>query len=538
MVRYIFVTWWVCSSLWKWIAAASIGTLLKNSGYKVFMQKLDPYLNIDPWTMSPFQHWEVYVTDDWSETDLDLGHYERFIDTSLSAMSSVTTWKIYSKVIEEERRWDYKGWTIQIVPHITNKIIENIKRAWSESKADFLIIEIGWTVWDIEWEPFLEAIRQMRFNLGKEMTLFVHLTLLPYLAASNELKTKPTQLSVRELKSFWIIPDIILARADKKVPKELLKKISLFCDVDEDAVIPAITLDSIYKVPLNFEKYELSKVISNKFGIKHIKPDLTEFREYIDKIDTSKSELNIWLAVKYHGLADAYISVIEAIKTAWYRNSHKINFIWIDTEKIENWDKEEYDLVNKCDWICVPWGFGLRWIEWKIKVAKYCRENKVPYLGLCLWSQIMAIEFARHIGIKWATSEEFSPKAKNKIVVFLPWQSSKKNIWGTLRLWLWPCTLKPKSIAFELYNTDLIHERHRHRYEFNNEFKKALESKWMLISWTSPNWKLMEIIEITNHPFMLGTQFHPEFKSRPWKGHPIFNWFIERIIKLRNHEWQ
>ena len=530
MVKYIFVTWWVCSSLWKWIASSSIGAILKSAGYKIFMQKLDPYLNIDPWTMSPFQHWEVFVTEDWAETDLDLWHYERFIDNNLSKFSTLTTWKIYSSVLEKERKWLYKWWTIQIVPHITNEIIYNIKKAWNEDNADFLIVEIWWTVWDIEWEPYLEAIRQMRFELWKERTLFVHLTLLPYLLASNELKTKPTQLSVKALKSVWITPDIILARADKNVSKAILEKISMFCDVDKDAVIPAKTLDSIYKVPLYFEKYNLSKVISKKFWLKYKAPVMNAFEDYVNLIEKTKKELNIGLAVKYNWLDDAYLSVIEAIKTAWYINWRKVIVIWIDTEKVENWDIDEFDKAKICQWICVPWWFWVRGVEWKIKIAKYCRENKLPYFWLCLWSQILAIEFARSVGIKWANSEEFDTKTKNKIVAFLPWQSGKSDIWWTLRLWSYPCKLAKWTIAYKSYKKDLIHERHRHRYEFNNDFKEILEAKWLVISWSSPDWNLMEIVEIKDHPFMLWTQFHPEFKSRPYRCHPLFDQFIKSAL--------
>ena len=370
----------------------------------------------------------------------------------------------------------------------------------------------------------------MRFELWKERTLFVHLTLLPYLLASNELKTKPTQLSVKALKSVWITPDIILARADKNVSKAILEKISMFCDVDKDAVIPAKTLDSIYKVPLYFEKYNLSKVISKKFWLKYKAPVMNAFEDYVNLIEKTKKELNIGLAVKYNWLDDAYLSVIEAIKTAWYINWRKVIVIWIDTEKVENWDIDEFDKAKICQWICVPWWFWVRGVEWKIKIAKYCRENKLPYFGLCLWSQILAIEFARSVGIKWANSEEFDTKTKNKIVAFLPWQSGKSDIWWTLRLWSYPCKLAKWTIAYKSYKKDLIHERHRHRYEFNNDFKEILEAKWLVISWSSPDWNLMEIVEIKDHPFMLWTQFHPEFKSRPYRCHPLFDQFIKSAL--------
>jgi len=531
MTKYIFVTWWVCSSLWKWISAASIWAILKASGYKVFIQKLDPYLNIDPGTMSPFQHWEVFVTEDWSETDLDLWHYERFIDTNLSQHSSFTTWKIYSEVLEKERKWWYWWKTIQIIPHITDKIITKIKWWAKHSNADFVIVEIWWTVWDIEWEPYLEAIRQMRFQLWREVTLFVHLTLLPYLEWAKELKTKPTQLSVRDLKRVWISPDIILARSDRYIPKDLLNKISMFCDVEKDAVIPAKTLDSIYKVPNDLEKYKISEVISRKLWLEIRAPNMKVWEDFDKKLNEEKTILKVWLAVKYHWLEDAYLSVIESLNFAWLYQSKKIKIIWIDTEKIEKWDEDEFKKIPECAWICVPWWFWKRWIQWKIEVAKYCRENKIPYLGLCLWSQVLAIEFARHIWIKGAQSQEFDENWKDLIFHYLPWQNKDWNIWWTLRLWSYPCTIKEWTKAFEIYWEKNINERHRHRYEFNNKYKEQLEEKWLIISWTSPDWSLMEIVEIKNHPFMIWSQFHPEFKSRPYLPHPLFTSFIKASIK-------
>lgn len=530
MTKYIFVTWWVCSSLWKWISAASIWAILKASGYKVFMQKLDPYLNIDPWTMSPFQHWEVFVTDDWAETDLDLWHYERFIDTSLSKYSSVTTWKIYSEVLEKERKWEYWWKTIQIIPHITDTIIKKIKWAAKHSWADFVIVEIWWTVWDIEWEPYLEAIRQIRFQIWRENTLFVHLTLLPYLEWARELKTKPTQLSIRELKRVWISPDIILARSDKTISKEILNKISMFCDVEKEAVIPAYTIDSIYKVPNEYEKHKISEVIAKKLCMVKREPDMKIWKELDKKLNEKKEELKIWLWIKYNWLQDAYLSVIESLNFAWLHEWKKIKISWIDTEKIEKWDTWEFNKMKECLWICVPWWFWKRWIEWKIWVAKYCRENKIPYLWLCLWSQILAIEFARHAWIKNANSQEFDEDS-DMIFHYLSWQSKDWDIWGTLRLWSYPCIIKKWTKAYEIYWKSKINERHRHRYEFNNKYKKELEKKWLVISWTSPDWNLMEIVEIKDHPFMIWSQFHPEFKSRPYSPHPLFKAFIKAIIK-------
>ena len=530
MTKYIFVTWWVCSSLWKWISAASIWAILKASWYKIFMQKLDPYLNIDPGTMSPFQHWEVFVTEDWAETDLDLWHYERFIDTNLSKFSSFTTWKIYSEVLDKERKWEYWGKTIQIIPHITDTIIKKIKWWAKHSKADFVIVEIWWTVWDIEWEPYLEAIRQMKFQLKNQQTLFVHLTLLPYLAWAKELKTKPTQLSVRDLKRVWISPDIILARSDKNIPKELLDNISMFCDVEKKAVIPAKTLDSIYKVPLEFEKYKISEVIFEKLWLEKRKPNMKIWEDLNEKLNEEKTEIKVWLAVKYNWLEDAYLSVIESLNFAWINQWKKIKIVRIDTEKIENKDNLELEKMKTCLWICVPWGFWKRWVEWKIEIAKYCRENNIPYLGLCLWSQVLAIEFARFSWIKNANSQEFDEKWEDKIFHYLAGQSDKSNIWWTLRLGSYDCKIKNWTKAFEVYWKNKINERHRHRYEFNNKYKEELEKKWLIISGTSPNWELMEILEIKNHKFMIWSQFHPEFKSRPYLPHPLFLSFIKAII--------
>jgi CTP synthase len=533
--KIIFITGGVCSSLGKGITSASIGTILKNSGYSVFTQKLDPYLNIDPGTMSPFQHGEVFVTDDGAETDLDLGHYERFIDSPLSKRSTVTNGKIYQKVLEKERKGDFAGSTIQVVPHITNEIKKNILLAQKESQADFLIVEIGGTVGDIEGEPFLEAVRQLRQEKGKEEILFIHLTLLPYLQGAKELKTKPTQLSVRELRRMGLNPDIILARADKKIPNELLEKISHLCGIEEKAVIPVVTLDSIYKVPIYLEKSNLSSIIQEKLKLKIKEANLVSWEVLNKKINKIKDEIKIGLAGKYTGLDDAYLSVIEAIKTSALFCNKKAKIIWIDTEKLENNDYEEQKKLEEVKGVIVPGGFGVRGVEGKIQVAKYARENNLPYLGLCLGSQILVIEFARNVaGIITANSEEFDLKAKHKLIHFLPNQNEEKNLGGTLRLGSYPCLLKEKTIAYKSYKLNkskTIYERHRHRYEFNNEYKEILEKKGLIVSGVYPEKNLMEIVEIKNHCFMLGTQFHPEFLSRPTKPHPLFLTFMETILK-------
>lgn len=529
--KIIFVTGGVCSSLGKGIASASIGTLLKNAGYSVFMQKLDPYLNIDPGTMSPFQHGEVFVTDDGAETDLDLGHYERFVDTALSKLSTVTTGKVYQQVLEQERRGDFGGSTIQVVPHITNAIKNGVLEAQEKSGADIMIVEIGGTIGDIEGEPFIEAVRQLRHEQGAKNVLSIHLTLLPYLEGAKELKTKPTQLSVRDMRRAGVHPEIILARADRPIEESLLSKISSFCDVDEDAVIPAITLDSIYKVPVALEKYQLSELIQKKLGLTVKTPDMSAWESLTDKIDHVEDTITIGLAGKYAGLDDAYLSVIEAVKAAAYSYSKKVSIQWIDTEKLENGDAEEDQKLKSVSGIVVPGGFGTRGTEGKILVAKYARENNIPYLGLCLGSQILAIEFARNVaGIASATSEEFDAEASEKIVHFLPGQSEDSDLGGTLRLGACACVLKEGTKAFEAYQVKEIHERHRHRYEFNNAYKKQLEEAGLVISGTSPDGSLMEIVEVKDHPFMIGSQFHPEFLSRPTKSHPLFQGFIKAVL--------
>lgn len=531
--RYIFVLGGVCSGLGKGIASASIGALLKSSGLSVFVIKLDPYLNVDPGTMSPFQHGEVFVTDDGAETDLDLGHYERFIDTPLSQSSSLTTGRVYLSVLERERQGGYLGKTIQIVPHITNEIKDKVKQAAAESEADVVIVEIGGTVGDIEGQPYLEAARQMRHELGYHRVSFVLLTLLPYLTCSKEVKTKPTQLAARELRSIGIQPDMILARADLPIGKEHMEKIALFCDVKSEAVVPAPTVSSIYAIPLNFAKYDVHGQLVRQLQLtKAKKANLKDWEALVRRIRKVKKEVKIGIAGKYNGLEDAYLSVIESLKAASGAVGRKLETVWINTEKIEKKDKAEWKKAKECAGIVVPGGFGLRGVEGKIEIAKYCRENKVPYLGLCLGSQILAIEFARNVvGVKGATSEEFDPKAQHKVVHYLPGQHEGVEMGGTLRLGAYPCVLQRGTLARKLYAKENISERHRHRYEFNNDYAQRLEEKGLVFSGLYKKRKLAEIVEIKNHPFMLGSQFHPEFKSRPFRAHPLFVGFLKAAKK-------
>ena len=535
--KYIFVTGGVCSSLGKGIASASMGTLLKASGFKVFPQKLDPYLNVDPGTMSPFQHGEVFVTDDGAETDLDLGHYERFIDTNCSILSNVTTGRVYTEVLQKERQGGYLGGTIQIIPHITNAIKAKIKTAAKKSGTDILIVEIGGTVGDIEGLPFLEAIRQLGHEVGIQNRLFVHLTLLPYLEASNEIKTKPTQASVRELRGIGIQPDIIMTRVDQKIDDDIRKKISLFCDVEKEAVIPAYTAKSIYEVPLKLQEFKLAQLIGKKLNLGRINPKIKDWEEVNKKIKSKRKDLKIALVGKYTGLEDAYISVMESLKIACYHQKRHLKVVWVDSEKLERKNKKAWKDLESCSGIVVPGGFGIRGTEGKIMAAKYARENKIPYLGLCLGMQIMTIEYARHIlNNKNITSEEFDEEAQKSkpeeyIIHFLPGQFKGCAKGGTLRLGSYPCQITPNTKTAKLYEKKLIHERHRHRYEFNNNFRDQLKGTDYVIAGRYEKADLVEIAEFKNHPFMIGSQFHPEFLSRPNKPHPLFKGLIEASIK-------
>ena len=531
--KFIFVTGGVCSSLGKGIVASSTAAILKSGGVKVAIMKLDPYLNVDPGTMSPFQHGEVFVLDDGGETDLDLGHYERFIDVPLTAHCSLSSGRVYSEVLTEEREGKYLGGTIQVVPHITGKIMSKVEETAQELGVDVLVVEIGGTVGDIEGEPFLEIIRQMKNKYGTNL-LTQHVTLLPYLAASKELKTKPTQLSVRELRRLGIQPDMIFCRADVKIPKALLKKVAYFCDVAEKAVIPAETVKSIYEIPLRFQRCGLGNIIAEKLDLGTLAFDLDEWEAGVNKLLNTKEELIIGLAGKYNDLDDAYLSVIEAAKSAGFYHDKKVKIEWIDTEKIEAQDEKEWDKLKQVAGIIVPGGFGDRGIEGKIKVAEFCRTTGKPYLGLCLGSQIMAIEFARNVlGIADATSEEFDEagKSKNHVICFIPEQKTIRKKGGTMRLGAYDCAIEKGSLAHEIYGATLISERHRHRYEFNASFLKHFENTDFVISGRHPGSDLVEIVENKKHPYMIASQFHPEFLSRPFRPHPLFRDFVEASLK-------
>ena len=534
--QYIFVTGGVCSSLGKGIVAASTAAILKSFGKRVSIMKLDPYFNVDPGTMSPFQHGEVFVLDDGGETDLDLGHYERFINHALTSDCSVSSGKIFSEVLAEERSGKHLGGTIQIVPHVTDKLRQKIEHAARQNKAEILVVEIGGTVGDIEGEPFLEVLRQMKHKYGKNL-ISLHTTLLPYLAASGELKTKPTQLSVKDLRARGIAPDIIFCRADVKIPKKLLKKVAYFCDVDDDAVIPAETVPSIYEIPIRFQKYGLGSILAKKLGISDENCDFQFWEKGLAQMQKAKTEITIGLAGKYNELDDAYLSVIEAIKSAGFFHQKKIKIQWINPEKIEETDPLEIEKMQNVAGIVVPGGFGDRGTSGKILVAKFCREKNVPYLGLCLGSQIMAIEWAQNVlQIKNATSEEFSPKSKNLVVHFLPDQRTIRKKGGTMRLGSYKCILKKGSRAAKIYfpqqkNPEPISERHRHRFEFNNDFRQKFENSGFSISGTSPDGSLAEIVEIPDHKFMIGSQFHPEFLSRPFVPHPLFREFLGACLE-------
>jgi CTP synthase len=535
-VRYVIVTGGVCSSLGKGIAVSSIGAIMKACGFKVFVQKLDPYLNVDPGTMSPFQHGEVFVTDDGAETDLDLGHYERFIDEPMSKLSTVTSGQIYQSVLGRERHGDYLGKTIQVVPHITNAIKERIQEAAEKSGADILLVEIGGTVGDIEGEPFLEAVRQMRAEMGADRLFHVHLTLLPYLAGSKELKTKPTQLSIRELRRIGLHPDMILARADHTIPDELLDKISHFCGVERRAVIPAPTVSSIYDVPTNFQSFGMAEIIAEQLDLGDVKPNMKEWDAGTKRHDAVQGEIKIALVGKYTDLDDAYLSVLEAIKAAAVFEKRKAKIVWVDSEKLEKKDEKVWKELKECAGVVVPGGFGKRGIEGKILAAKYCREENVPYLGLCLGAQLLTIEFARAmLGDPKLTSQEFDEEeklgAEKYVVHFLPGQTKDGSKGGTLRLGAYTCKLLPGTKAAKAYGETTISERHRHRYEFNKAFKEKLEEKGLIFSGIWPETGLAEIVEIKNHPFMLGSQFHPEFKSRPHRPQPLFAAFMKEAVK-------
>jgi CTP synthase len=528
--KFIFITGGVVSSLGKGIAAASLGRLLKNKGLKVFMLKLDPYINVDPGTMSPYQHGEVFVTNDGGETDLDLGHYERFIDENLSKNSSITTGKIYQSVIEKERSGAYLGATVQVIPHITNEIKERLLSLAKDYDCDVLITEIGGTVGDIESLPFLESIRQMRRDLGSNNTLFIHNTLVPYLETTGELKTKPTQHSVKELRSLGITPDIIILRTAISIPEESKEKVALFCDVKKEAVIECKDVDVLYEVMLNLKRENLDLLVCKQLQLTEKPSDIKVFEDLIKRIKTLKKKTKIALVGKYVSLRDAYLSVSESLNHAGYEHNTEVDIEWIDSTKVnlENVDS----LLKSADGILIPGGFGKRGIEGKILAIKYARENKIPLLGICLGMQLAVIEFARNVcDLKNANSTEFDPNTTYNVIDYLPNQYQGINYGGTLRLGAYECDLEPNTIASKAYKTNQILERHRHRYEFNNQFIKVFKEKGMLLSGINQSMNLVEIIELKDHPFFIATQFHPEFLSRPDKPHPLFSKFIEASIK-------
>jgi len=533
MAKYVFVTGGVASSLGKGITAASIGRLLKARGLAVSVLKLDPYINVDPGTMSPYQHGEVFVTDDGAETDLDLGHYERFIDENLTQLSNVTTGRIYQAVIAKERRGDYLGGTVQVIPHITNEIKERIQRLARDGRADVVIVEVGGTVGDIESLPFLEAIRQMRKDVGRQNVVYVHVTLLPALAATGELKTKPTQHSVKELRGIGIQPDVIVLRSDHPVSQEIRDKIALFTDVASEAVIPAETASTIYEVPLLFEEAGLGALMVRELGLAESaqEPDLEAWRGLVDLIKRPKPVLDVALVGKYIELPDAYLSVTESLKHAAWAHEVDVKIRWVDSEFLT--DDSVGGALAGVSGIVVPGGFGHRGIEGKVQAARYARERGVPYLGLCLGLQVAVIEFARDVlSTEDANSTEFDMFTEHPVIDFMPDQRDMEDKGGTMRLGLYPARLTPGSKAAAVYGAELIYERHRHRFEVNNRYRPLLEASGMVLSGQSPDGRLVEIVELRDHPWFVASQFHPEFRSRPDRPHPLFFGFMAAAVAL------
>jgi CTP synthase len=537
MSKFLFVTGGVASSVGKGIAVASMGRLLKSRGISVAIMKLDPYINVDPGTMSPYQHGEVFVTDDGAEADLDLGHYERFTDEAASQASNVTTGQVYASVIGKERRGEYLGGTIQVIPHITNEIKERIRALATTSGADVVICEVGGTVGDIEGEPFLEAIRQLRKEVGRDDVLYLHVTLLPYIGATKELKTKPTQHSVKELLRAGIQPDVILCRADYPVSDEIRDKIALFCNIERRAVLPLVTADTIYEVPLMLESAGMGDYLVETLRLEQAQPaDLGEWQELVARIATKKPAVRVALVGKYVELHDAYLSVVESLRHAGWAHGVDVEVEWINSEKLEtSW--EEYEpVLASVDGILVPGGFGHRGIEGKIAAGKFARERNIPYLGLCLGLQTAVIEFARNVlGLADANSGEFDADSKNKVIDLMLSQRTVADKGGTMRLGQWVCCLTPGSKAEQAYGQPIIFERHRHRYEFNNAYRKRMEAHGMVLSGRSADGSLIEIIELRDHPWFVGTQFHPEFKSRPTRPHPLFRGFVGAAVARAGH---
>ena len=530
MTKYIFVTGGVVSGLGKGITAASLGRLLKARGLKVAAQKLDPYINVDPGTMSPYQHGEVYVTEDGAETDLDLGHYERFIDENLNKYSNLTTGKVYWNVLNKERRGEYLGSTVQVIPHITNEIKDFVYRVGRKTNADVVITEIGGTIGDIESQPFIEAVRQISLEVGKENSLFIHVTLVPFLHGSDEHKSKPTQHSVKELQGMGVKPDIIVLRCDEPLEESIFKKISMFCNVKPDCVIENITLPNLYEAPLMLERANFSSVVCRELGITAPEPDLTEWTIMVERIKARQHCVDIGLVGKYVALHDAYLSVAEALRHAGYERSTHVRIHWIDSEAITPGNVDE--MLAGLDGIRVPCGFGGRGIEGMILAARYAREKCIPYFGICLGMQIAVIEYARNVlGIGDANSGEFDELCRHKVIDFMPGQSDSIDKGGTLRLGAYPCLIKAGTTMERCYGTTMISERHRHRYEFSNDYREAFEKAGLSLSGTSPDGQLVETVELTERPFHVGVQYHPEFKSRPNKAHPLFKGFIGAAVE-------
>lgn len=530
MAKFIFITGGVVSSLGKGITAASLGCLLKSRGVSVSVLKLDPYINVDPGTMSPYQHGEVFVTDDGAETDLDLGHYERFIDVNLSKSNNVTTGKIYWSVITKERKGDYLGGTVQVIPHITNEIKERVHRVAKESQADVVIVEVGGTVGDIESLPFLEAIRQFKNDVGRDDVMYIHVTLMPFIGAATELKTKPTQHSVKELRGIGIQPDVIVCRSEKPLSDELKAKIALFCDIRKEAVIPNLDAETIYEVPLLLEQAGLDEIVINRLSLKCTERDLKEWREIVAKMKAPKNNVTIAIVGKYVALPDAYLSVAEALRHGGITHDTHVRIKWIDSEQIEAKGAEK--VLGQVDGILVPGGFGNRGIEGKIEAIRWAREKKIPFLGICLGMQCAVIEYSRNVcGLAGANSSEFNPGTEYPVIDLLPEQKEIEDMGGTMRLGLDPVRIQSGCLAYLAYQQELIYERHRHRYEVNNEYLSILQNKGLKISGILPDRQLVEIIELPEHPWFLATQFHPEFKSRPHRPQPLFRDFVGAALK-------
>lgn len=534
-VKYVFVTGGVVSGLGKGITAASLGRLLKARGYKVTMQKFDPYINIDPGTMNPIQHGEVFVTDDGAETDLDLGHYERFIDESLTKNSNVTTGKIYWSVLQKERRGDFGGGTVQVIPHITNEIKSRFHRDFTSDETSIAIIEVGGTVGDIESQPFLESIRQFQHDVGHENAILIHVTLIPYLRASGEMKTKPTQASVKELQGMGIQPDVIVCRSELPLDNGIKDKIALFCNVPSDHVLQNLDVEYLYEAPLAMEKEHLAQVVCDCLKLDCPEPDLEDWKAMVNALRHPTKEVNIALVGKYIQLHDAYISVVEALKHGGIAQHATVNIKWVDSELLNNSNVEE--VLCDMDGILVPGGFGDRGIEGKITAIEFARIRKIPFLGLCLGMQLSVVEFARHVvGYNDAHSIELDPKTTHPVIALLPEQDGIEDIGGTLRLGSYPCVLDKSSLAYKLYGEETIHERHRHRYEFNNDYRKVLTENGMMLSGISPDGRIVEMVELPDHPFFIGTQAHPELKSRPNRPHPLFRGFVEAAVAKHEAE--